>query len=60
MREVPSFPRNCVIMNCNSKAVAACNNCRMPVCSDHGRKIDQFYLCINCFELTKKIRKGAF
>ena len=57
MRQSNENLRNCVIVNCSSKAVASCNNCRIPICSEHGRKIDQFYLCINCFEFTKKLRR---
>jgi len=45
----------CVLKGCDKKAVGLCNNCRMPVCSIHGKKINnRFYLCVNCINYMKK------
>lgn len=50
--------KRCVLLDCGNVAVGFCNNCRMPVCSKHSRKIGQFLLCVNCYEYTKKLRSG--
>ena len=46
--------KNCVLMDCNRKAVDFCNNCRIPVCDIHSKRIDSVYLCINCLSYIKK------
>jgi hypothetical protein len=46
----------CVMRDCDNKSVGICNNCRIPVCTIHSRKVNnKFYLCINCYEYAKKM-----
>ena len=45
----------CVLIGCNNKAIGFCNNCRIPVCSIHGKKINKrSLLCVNCLNYIKK------
>ena len=44
----------CVLMDCNRKAVGTCNNCGLPVCEVHSKRMGNVYLCINCFTYLKK------
>jgi hypothetical protein len=49
------MPSMCVLLGCESKAVGPCNNCGMPVCGVHGKKVDnRFFICVNCVEQFKK------
>jgi hypothetical protein len=49
--------KSCVLVNCNRKAVSFCNNCRIPVCDIHSKKIDRdIYVCTNCFEFIRKMK----
>jgi hypothetical protein len=52
--------KKCVLIGCNNVAVGNCNNCGIPVCEKHSKKIGQFYICINCYEYTKKLRPRQF
>lgn len=55
MKEIEKA-RNCVLIGCNNKAVGLCNNCGIPVCNTHGKRINQIYLCINCFDYAKRLQ----
>ncbi len=46
----------CVLLGCDEKAVGFCNNCRMPICKYHGKKVESFYLCFNCIDFLRKSR----
>ncbi|MEM7826494.1 MAG: hypothetical protein QW451_02595 [Candidatus Aenigmatarchaeota archaeon] len=48
--------KKCVLIDCDRTAVGVCNNCGLPICDKHSRKIGQFYICVNCYEYTKKLR----
>jgi len=48
--------KGCVLMDCDRKAVAFCNNCRIPVCDIHGKRMNNVYICINCFGYLKKAK----
>jgi len=50
--------KRCVLLDCSNEAVGVCNNCRIPVCNKHSRRLGQFFLCINCYGYTKKLRPG--
>lgn len=52
--------KKCVLIDCDKVAVGVCNNCGLPVCDKHSRKIGQFYICVNCYEYTKKLRPNRF
>jgi hypothetical protein len=57
VEEEKTLKFNCVLMDCTKKAIAMCNNCRIPVCNLHSKRIaNQIYLCINCFEFSKRIK----
>ena len=58
MGDVEIKDKTCVLLGCKNKAVGACNNCRIPICSVHGKRFNQFYLCINCFDYTKTLRNN--
>lgn len=47
---------NCVLMACENPAVAKCNNCGLPICSRHGKKVDMFFICMNCSEMLQRRR----
>ena len=45
----------CVLMDCNRKAIGVCNNCGLPTCEVHSKRMGKnVYLCINCFTYLKK------
>lgn len=46
--------KECVFAGCKRKAIAKCNNCGIPICSLHGRKVNNFYICVNCLKYLKK------
>lgn len=47
---------NCVLMGCENEAVAKCNNCGLPICNRHGKKVDHFFVCVNCTEMLSRRR----
>lgn len=48
--------KKCVLSGCDNVAVGFCNNCMIPVCEKHARRFNQVYLCINCYEYSKKFK----
>jgi hypothetical protein len=48
--------KDCVLTGCNRKAVAFCNNCRIPICDMHSKRVNQAYVCVNCLGFLKKLK----
>jgi len=46
--------KKCVFIGCDNKAIAYCNNCNIPVCEKHGKRIGNFVICMNCAEYLKR------
>ena|GEM_PF-2201877 len=46
--------KQCVFSGCGRKAVGICNNCRIPICQIHSKRLNNFFICENCYKYLKK------